>query len=59
MLYVHDRAAGKKGNAVFVRDRRAQAEGFAPLIPDITHDTFQVIDNDGGELLVHTDKDAP
>jgi prolyl oligopeptidase len=59
VLYVHDRAAGKKGNAVFVRDRSRTEDRFAPLIGDITHDTFHVIDNAGGKLLVHTDKDAP
>ena len=59
ILYVHDRAAGKKGNAVFVRDRVRASGSFAPLIPTIGDDSFHVIDNAGGELLVHTDKDAP
>ena len=34
ILYVHDRAAGKKGNAVFVRDRSRAGDHFAPLIAD-------------------------
>jgi prolyl oligopeptidase len=59
VLYVHDRAAGKKGNAVLVRDRSRTGTPFAPLIAEIGDDTFHVIDNTGGELLVHTDKDAP
>jgi prolyl oligopeptidase len=59
ILYVYDRAAGKKGNAVFVRDRSRADPHFAPLIAGITHDSFHVIDNAGGRLLLHTDKDAP
>ena len=59
ILYVYDRAAGRKGNAVYVRDRRRLDEGFAALIPDITDYSFHVIDHDGAGLLVHTDKDAP
>ncbi|MEO5741813.1 MAG: prolyl oligopeptidase family serine peptidase, partial [Vicinamibacterales bacterium] len=59
VLYVYDRAAGKKGNAVLVRDRSRPGGRFAPLIAEITHDTFHVIDNTGDTLLVHTDKDAP
>ena len=59
ILYVYDRAAGKKGNAIFLRDRSRRGEPFAPLVGAITDDSFHVIGNVGGELLVHTDKDAP
>ncbi len=42
ILYVYDRAAGKKGNAVFVRDRTRASLQFPPLVPDITDDSFHV-----------------
>ena len=58
ILYVYDRAAGKKGNAVFVRDRTLSSVQFAPLVPAISDDSFHVVDHSGGVLLVHTDKDA-
>jgi prolyl oligopeptidase len=59
VLTVSDRGTGKQGNAVFVRDLSRPARTFVPLIPTITDDTFNVIDNVGGELLVHTDKGSP
>ena len=59
ILSVSDRGTGKQGTALFVRDRSRQSPGFVPLVPAITDDTFYVLDNAGGELLVYTDKDAP
>ena len=59
ILYVYDRAAGRKGNAVFLRDRAGSDSRFAPLIPAITDDTFHVVDHAGGLVLMHTDKGAP
>jgi prolyl oligopeptidase len=59
ILYVYDRAAGKKGNGVFVRDRSRPDGRFAPLVSEIANDSFHVVDNHGGDLLVHTDRDAP
>ena len=59
ILTVSDRGTGKQGNAIFVRDRSRAAGNFVPLVPAITDDSFYVLDNDGGELIVYTDKDAP
>jgi prolyl oligopeptidase len=59
VLSVSDRGTGKQGNALFVRDLTRPAQTFLPLIQTITDDTFNLIDNVGGELLVHTDKGAP
>jgi prolyl oligopeptidase len=59
VLYVYDRAAGKKGNAVFLRDGSGGSARFLPLVPVVSDHTFHVIGNDGGYLLVHTDKGAP
>jgi prolyl oligopeptidase len=59
ILDVSDRGTGKQGNAVFVRDLSRPSRNFVPLIPAISDDSFFVLDNIGGELLVYTDKDAP
>ena len=59
ILDVSDRGTGKQGNAVFVRDLSKPGAEFTPLIPDITDDTYDVLDNVGGELLVFTDNNAP
>jgi prolyl oligopeptidase len=59
ILYVYDRAAGKKGNAVFVRDRELSGSNFAPLIPVVSDDSFHIVDHAAGVLLVHTDNAAP
>jgi prolyl oligopeptidase len=58
ILEVHDRGTGKQGNALFVRDLSRPSSKFSPLVPDITDDTFEVIDNVGDRILVATDKNA-
>jgi prolyl oligopeptidase len=59
ILEVSDRGRGLDGNALFVRDL-ADAEGkFAPLVPEITNDTFYVVDNVGDQILVATNHGAP
>jgi prolyl oligopeptidase len=42
-----------------VRDLAAGDKAFAPLIPGIGDDSFSVIENVGGKLLVETDAGAP
>ena len=59
ILGVSDRGKGKKGNAVFVRDLSKNEKAFRPLIGTIGDDSFDVIDNVGGKLLVQTDRGAP
>ena len=59
ILEISDRGTGKQGNAIFVKDLSREDSKFVPLIPEITDDSFSVIDNVRGELLVYTDKDAP
>ena len=59
ILEVSDRGKGLDGNALYVRDL-ADADGkFAPLVPEITNDTFYVVDNVGDQLLVATNHGAP
>jgi len=59
ILSVSDRGTGKKGNAVFVRDLTKKDKAFAPLIPEITDDEYNVIDNAGEAFLVQTNHGAP
>ena len=59
VLEVSDRGTGKQGNAIFVMDLSKPGAKFTPLIPDISDDTYSVLESVRGELLVFTDKDAP
>ena len=54
-----ERGAGTDGNALFVRDLTKPGTSFAPLVPEITNDTFSVVDNVGDKLLVSTNHGAP
>jgi len=59
ILTVSERGKGLDGNAVFVRDLQKGGTAFRPVIPDITNDTFNVLDNVGDKLLVLTNHKAP
>jgi prolyl oligopeptidase len=59
ILTVSDRGKGKKGNAVFVRDFSKNETTFKPLVGEIGDDSFGVVDNVGGMLLVETNHKAP
>ena len=59
ILEVSDRGKGLDGNALFVRDLTKPGTEFAPLVPEITNDTFYVVDNVGDRILVATNRGAP
>jgi prolyl oligopeptidase len=59
VLSISERGKGKNGNALFVRNLAKGDREFKPLIPDITDDTFDVVDNVGDKLLVVTNRQAP
>jgi prolyl oligopeptidase len=59
ILDVSDRGKGKDGNAVFVRDLSKAETTFKPVFPEMGDDTYGVIDNVGGALLVQTNRKAP
>jgi prolyl oligopeptidase len=59
ILDISDRGTGKQGNAVMVMDLSKPGSKFVPLIPDIGDDTYAVLENVRGELLVFTDNKAP
>lgn len=58
VLYVSDRGRGKKGNAIWVRDMKKNETRFKPVIESF-EDTWSVIGNVGGKLLLATDYKAP
>ena len=59
ILDVSDRGKGKDGNAVFVRDLSKGETTFKPVFGEIGNETFNVIDNVDGQLLVQTNDEAP
>ena len=59
VLEISDRGKGKDGNAVFVRDLSKGETAFKPVVAEIGNDTFSVLDNVAGELLIQTNSSAP
>jgi prolyl oligopeptidase len=59
ILEVSDRGKGLDGNALFVRDLTKPGAQFAPLVPEITNDTYYLVDNVGDRILVATNHGAP
>jgi prolyl oligopeptidase len=59
VLYVSDRGKGKRGNALYYRDLSKQVKSFSPIVSEITDDTYGVIDNIEGKLLIETNHNAP
>ena len=59
ILEVSDRGKGLDGNALYIRDLTDPKGKFAPLVPEITNDTFYVVDNVGDQILVATNHGAP
>ena len=58
VLTVSDSSAGKRGDALFVRERGKQAS-FTPIIAEIGDDSYSVIDNVGDKFLIETNHGAP
>src|SRR5579884_2035716 len=58
VLEVSDRGKGKKGNALFFRDRSKPAENWSPLIASVGDDEYHVINNVGTKLIVQTNHKA-
>jgi prolyl oligopeptidase len=59
ILDLSERGKGTDGNALYVRDLTKPDSRFAPLVPKITNDTFNVVDDVGDKLLVATNHGAP
>jgi prolyl oligopeptidase len=59
LLSISDRGKGKDGNSLFVRDLSKGARKFTPVIATIGDESFGVVDNVGGRLLIETNHKAP
>ena len=49
---------GTSGNELYVKDLEKQGSDFIPIITGFDNDHY-VVDNDGDELIIHTNLDAP
>jgi len=52
-------AKGARGNALFFRDLAKPGKSFTAIVPEISDDSFQVVDNVGDKFLVMTNRKAP
>ena len=59
ILTISERGKGKDGNSLFVRDLSSGSTEFSPVVSTIDNDSFGVVDNVGGRLLVQTNRKAP
>ncbi len=60
ILSISDRGKGRKGNALFFRDRTSGLDGkWTPIVAEVGDDDFSVVDNVGDTFLVQTNRGAP
>src|SRR5215831_17088547 len=59
ILDISDRGKGKKGNALYLRDRTKTSQNWTPLVAEIGDDEYHVVNNIGDKLLVQTNHNAP
>ncbi len=59
LLTISDRGKGKDGNALFFMDTKAAKTQFIPVVAEPGNDKYGVLDNDGADLLIETNADAP
>jgi prolyl oligopeptidase len=59
LLVISERGKGKEGNALFSRDLSKGEKTFRPIVADIGDNSFNVIDNIRGDLLIRTNMNAP
>jgi prolyl oligopeptidase len=50
---------GPRGNALYFRDVTKPEKTFTPIVPEISDDSFQVVDNVGEKFLIVTNRNAP
>jgi prolyl oligopeptidase len=61
ILDVSDRGKGKRGNSLYYQDlsKPHATFSFLPIVSEIGDDSYGVVDNIGGKLLIQTDHNAP
>jgi prolyl oligopeptidase len=50
---------GSKGNALLFRDLSKGEKSFTAIVPEISDDSFQVVDNLGDKFLIMTNRQSP
>lgn len=59
ILNVSDSSAGKRGNAVFFRERGKGDQSFTPIVAEVGDDSYGVIENVNNAFLIETNHGAP
>ena len=59
LLNIFDRAKGKRGTALFFRDRLKKDQGWMPIVSEVGNDLYGFIDETDGKFLLLTDRNAP
>jgi prolyl oligopeptidase len=59
VMSLTDRGKGKKGNALWIRDRQDVSARWKPLVAEIGDDQYDAVDNVGDRFLVNTNHKAP
>ncbi len=63
LLSISERGAGKDGNALFFLPLSQLTAGvtpaFVPIVAEISHDHYHVIENVGEQFLIYTNQGAP
>ncbi|MGB7844102.1 MAG: prolyl oligopeptidase family serine peptidase [Candidatus Acidiferrum sp.] len=59
ILMIDDRGKGKRGNALYCRDVSKNEKTFTPIVSEITDDSYEVVDDVDGKLLIATNHEAP
>lgn len=57
-LSYSDRGKGLTGNALYFKDMGRGGERFEAVVPDVGKYTFSVVDTDGDNLFIYTNRDA-
>lgn len=58
-LIITDEGTGKKGNSLYFRDLTSADKKFAPIVTEITDDSFTPLENVDGNFLIQTNRNAP
>jgi len=58
-LSVSDQGKGLRGNSLYFRDLSKKQKEFAPIVTEITDDSFDPVDNIGDKFLIATNQHAP
>jgi prolyl oligopeptidase len=58
-LIVTDEGKGKKGNSLAYLNLSLEEKKFTPIVPDITDDSFNPLEDVDGKFLIQTNHNAP